>query len=91
MMMNYFNDLREHGIIVNSDDTLWIDIFCNYVIENNILKKTTVNKALHKTLKILNEGQTTKDVINLLRKFDIDYRPIDEKYQAAIKKYKELF
>lgn len=90
-MINYFNDLREHGIIVDQDDTLWIDIFCNYVIENQILSKATVSKALHKTIEILSKGQTTKDVIDLLRKFNIDYEPIDKKYQEEIQKFNELF
>ena len=90
MIINYFNDLREHGIVVVQEDTCWIDTFCNYVLKNKVLSEATLERALKRTLKVLSAGQTTKDVIDLLRKFDIDYEPIDAAYQEAEKEWNQI-
>ena len=79
-MTNYFNDLRDHGIEIIQKDTCWIDIFCRYVLEKKLISHDTLCRTLQKTLKVLSKGQTTKDVIDLLRKFNIDYSPIDKIY-----------
>ena len=90
MIMNYFNDLREHGIEVIQEDTCWIDTFCSYVLKNNLMTPDTLERTLRKTVKVLKEGHTTKDVISLLRRFDIDYTPIDEQYEISLTKWKEI-
>ena len=89
-MTNYFNDLREHGIEVIQEDTCWIDIFCNYILKNKIMSHDKLQRTLKRTVEILSEGQTTKDVIELLRKFDIDYQPIDAAYEESTKEWDEI-
>lgn len=91
MLIMYFNDLRDKGIKVNPEDTLWIDLFVNHVKENKLLSDLTIRAALVRTLEVINQGQSTKDVIELLRKFDIDYTPIDAEYLARLNEYNELF
>ena len=89
-MTNYFNDLRAKGIEVRQNDTIWIDIFCGYVLKKKLITPDQLNKALHKTVDVLKKGQSTADAIDLLRKFDIDYTPIDKQYEISLTKWKEL-
>ncbi len=90
MITNYFNDLRDNGIIVIPDDTCWIDTFVNYVLKNKLISHDKLKRALERTIKVLSKGQTTKDVIDLLRKFNIDYQPIDALYQEKINNWKKI-
>lgn len=90
MITNYFNDLRDKGIKVIQEDTCWIDIFCGYVLKNNLIKPDILERTLLKTVKVLKKGQSTKDVIALLRKFDLDFTPIDEKYNESMKEWAEI-
>ena len=90
MITNYFNDLRNKGIEVIQEDTCWICCFTTYVLENKILSKDVINRTLNKTIQVLEKGKTTKDVIALLRKFDIDYQPIDELYELSLTEWKEI-
>lgn len=89
-MTNYFNDLRAKGIEVRQNDTIWIDIFYGYVLKKKLITPDQLNKALHKTVNVLKKGQSTADAIDLLRKFDIDYTPIDKQYEISLTKWKEL-
>lgn len=87
---DYFNKLREKGIVVIQADTVWLDAFLYYVIENNLIHHKTLRAALDKTINVLKEGQTSTDAINLLKKFDIDYEPIEKLYQERLKEWEEI-
>ena len=91
MMTTYFNALREKKITVNSEDTIWIDLFARYVIKNKLMNREKLQLVLDRTLEVIKPGQTSKDVVELLKKFDIDYTPIDEKYLQRLNEYSELF
>ena len=90
-MTSYFNALRDKGIKVNPEDTLWINTFVDYVTKNNLISIDKLNLALDRTLEVLTKNQTSKDVVNLLRKFNIDYTRIDERYLETLKRYNEIF
>lgn len=90
-MTTYFNILREHDIKVCPEDTLWIDIFVNYVIDNKLMPREKLVAALDRTIQVLSKNQTSKDVVNLLKKFDIDYKPIDERYEKRLQEYNAIF
>ena len=91
MMTTYFNILREHDIKVYPEDTLWIDIFVRYVIEKKIMPREKIVAALDRTIEVLSKNQSSKDVVALLKKFDIDYKPIDEYYEKRLQEYNEIF
>ena len=91
MMTTYFNALRDKGIKVNPEDTIWIDLFVRYVIKNKLMNREKLQLVLDRTLEVIKPGQTSKDVVELLKKFDIDYTPIDEKYLQRLNEYSELF
>ena len=86
----YFNELRKKGIVVIQADTVWLDAFLYYVIKNKLLPLKTLRAALNKTLCVLHEGQTSTDAINLLKKFDINYDPIEKIYQERLKEWEEI-
>lgn len=90
-MTTYFNILREHDIKVYPEDTLWIDIFARYVIDNKLMPREKLVAALDRTIEVLSKNQSSKDVVALLKKFDIDYKPIDEYYETRLQEYKEIF
>lgn len=90
-MTTYFNILREHDIKVYPEDTLWIDIFVRYVIDNKIMPRKKIVAALDRTIEVLSKNQSSKDVVALLKKFDIDYKPIDEYYEKRLQEYNEIF
>ena len=90
-MTTYFNALREHDINVYPEDTLWIDIFIRYVIKNKLMDHEKIQLVLDRTLVVIKPGQTSKDVVDLLKKFDIDYTPINEEYLKKLNEYIELF
>lgn len=89
-MINYFNALRDKGIEVKQEDTVWLDAFLFYVLKNNLIHHKTLRAALDKTIVVLKEGQTSTDAINLLKKFDIDYEPIEKLYQERLKEWEEI-
>ena len=91
MLIMYFNALRDKGIKVNPEDTLWINIFADYVLKNDLISDALLNLALNRTLEVLTVNQTSKDVVALLKKFKIDYSPIDEKYLKELQRYNEIF
>ena len=89
-MINYFNELRAKGIEVKQEDTVWLDTFLHYVLEHNLLHHKTLRAALDKTIVVLNKGQTSTDAINLLKKFNFDYEPIEKLYQERLKQWEEI-
>ena len=91
MMTTYFNTLREHDIKVYPEDTLWIDIFIRHVLKNKLMDREKIQLVLDRTLAVIKPGQTSKDVVDLLKKFDIDYTPINEEYLQKLNEYNELF
>jgi len=87
----YFNELRARHISVLPEDTVWIDTFLTTCEKEHILSKRVKDNLLLKSLSLLKEGQTTKDVINLFRQIKkIDFTKIDEAYQISLTKWKDL-
>ena len=90
MMINYFNSLRDKGVEIIQEDTVWVDVFLFYVIDNNLISLKTLRAALDRTVELLKQGQTSTDAINLLKKFNIDYEPIEKLFQERLKEWKEI-
>lgn len=88
--INYFNSLRANGVTVYPKDTIWIDAFITVVNKKKLIQPKVLEQALKKSLSILKEGNTSADAIALLKKFNIDYTPIEEHYQISLTKWKEI-
>lgn len=88
--INFFEGLRNKGVSVSQEDTLWINTFNDYVLHNNLITERSLHCAYKKIIQIIKSNQTSKDVIDFLRKYQIDFTTIDKIYQISLTAYEDL-
>lgn len=93
-----FNAMREKGIVVKQEDTIFIDILMRYLLKNNILSTEEITDLNHTAVGFVSklDNPTSKEFVELwrnsrtLRNKKVDFTDIDEEYEKALHEWEEL-
>ena len=95
---SFYQFARKEGVDITVEQTGYLDIFFEYLINNKIMTPEEVREGNHKILKFMLDNKYTSgdQFIDLwknsktLRNKVIDYQLIQTKYEELIKEWKEL-
>ncbi len=93
-----FNDMRANGIVVEPNDTLYLDIFFTYLVTNNKLTIEEIREVNHEIMKyVISHGlKSSNNFIELFKRSkairgkEIDYNIIQSTYEKAKKELEEF-
>ena len=92
-----FNDMRKNDIVVEQNDTLYLDIFFRYILKNKILTVEELRESNHKAMKyiITNGFKSSTNFIELFKKSKtlsgkVDYDVIQKEYETELAEWNSL-